>query len=116
MARRASAEAALAMPGSEGRFQKWARYSFWATLVLLVCFGCAVVFWKVEHCLINDPRFLVTATEPGERSESFQVEGQYYAAEEQIVQVFQRDFGRSLYVCPIAKRRLELMGIDWIKD
>jgi cell division protein FtsQ len=30
--------------------------------------------------------------------------------------MFQRDFGRSIYLCPIQERRRKLLAIDWVKD
>src|SRR5260370_25164941 len=38
------------------------------------------------------------------------------ASEADAGRVFARDFGRSLYLCPIAERRLGLLAIDWVKE
>ena len=52
----------------------------------------------------------------GRTNRDFQIEGIRNVTDEQIVQVFGRDFGRSIYLCPIRERRLKLLGIDWVKE
>jgi len=44
------------------------------------------------------------------------VEGIHYASASQVRHVFAKDFGRSLYLVPIQKRREELLEIDWVED
>jgi cell division protein FtsQ len=43
------------------------------------------------------------------------VEGIHYASTAQIRHVFAEDFGRSLYLVPIERRRTELLAIDWVE-
>ena len=70
-----------------------------------------------ENFLIKDSRFRVTESEDFKgRSPNLVVEGVKYASTSQIRHVFAEDFGRSLYLVPIQKRRLELLEIDWVED
>ena len=39
-----------------------------------------------------------------------------YASRAEVARVFARDFGRSVYLAPLAERRRGLMEIDWIRD
>jgi cell division protein FtsQ len=82
--------------------------------VLLAAIWCGL---EIERILINDKRFTLEGPpEPGVASHAFLVDGVRYASEQQIADVFRRDFGRSIYLCPIRDRRIGLMGIDWIKE
>jgi cell division protein FtsQ len=73
--------------------------------------------FAVEQFVVADKRFtLVGPPEPGIESEHFTIYGVTHAAEKQITDVFLRDFGRSIYLCPIAERRRSLLAIDWVQD
>jgi cell division protein FtsQ len=75
------------------------------------------VYTTLEQFLISDSRFLLTGPpEPGVPSDTFRIEGVVNASDQQIIAVFLRDFGRSLYLCPIQERRRKLLAIDWVKD
>jgi len=113
MARRAAAETAKPAPGGS----KAPRVMFWGVVGLLGATVLVVAAIKVEQFLISDPRFIVAGrSEPDRHSPDFQVTGHYYATEEQIEAVFARDFGRSVYLCPISLRRQQLLAIDWIEE
>jgi cell division protein FtsQ len=72
---------------------------------------------RADQFLVADQRVLLPGPpEPGTSSTYFRVEGTFHTAEQQVEQVFAHDFGRSIYLCPIAERRRELRGIDWVKD
>jgi cell division protein FtsQ len=115
MARRASAELAMPLQGNPGR--SFVRYFLAGVMALLVAVLVMVTLSRVEQFLIADTRFhLPPMPEPGTSSPFFEVEGIHYTSEQQVQQVFARDFGRSLYLCPIADRRRLLMGVDWVKD
>src|SRR5688572_3703528 len=86
------------------------------TLVMGVV-GFLYAYSTVEDFLIRDSRFIVQGPpEPGLASDFFRVEGAVHASEQQIAGTFQRDFGRSIYLCPIQERRRKLLAIDWVKD
>jgi cell division protein FtsQ len=115
MARRASAELAMRLPEKDGR--SFVRYFLAGVIALLVAVLAMITLTRVEQFLIADARFhLPPMPEPETSSPFFEVEGIHYTSEQQVQQVFARDFGRSLYLCPIADRRHLLMGVDWVKD
>jgi cell division protein FtsQ len=109
---------AQAVPGSAvGRF-----LNFTGT-VLAWMFGIALfigAIWglmALEQFVIHDKRFALTGPpEPGIDNDNFTIYGVTHASEKQITNVFLRDFGRSIYLCPIAERRRSLLGIDWVQD
>ena len=75
------------------------------------------MYLAIDNFLVTDIRFFLPGPpEPGEQSETFQINGVRNVTEEQIVQVFGRDFGRSVFLCPLKERRLKLLGIDWVKE
>jgi cell division protein FtsQ len=72
---------------------------------------------STEEFLIKDNRFRVAESEDFHgRSPNLLVQGIHYASTSQIRHVFAEDFGRSLYLVPIEKRRRELLEIDWVED
>jgi cell division protein FtsQ len=95
----------------------WGRFTFWLVtgIVLMVC--VLLVWRQTEDFLIKDPRFRIAEPEeyPG-HSPDLVVEGTHYASASQIRHVFAEDFGRSLYLVPIQKRRQQLLEIDWVED
>jgi cell division protein FtsQ len=117
MARRSSTvEAPAPVPRGRGVLSALQTTFNWAAAIC-VLLGAIWAGLEIEHILVNDTRFLLeSAPEPGVASRGFLVEGVRYASESQIADVFRRDFGRSIYLCPIRERRLALMGIDWIKE
>lgn len=119
MSRRGSAsasEAALRVR-TPGKYLRRARvFSMW---VLVACMLCGVVWGmaSVEQFVINDKTFVLDGPpEPGIKANAFQIEGVQHASEKQITDLFLRDFGRSIYLCPIAERRRRILGIDWVQE
>ena len=87
---------------------------------VLILAGILIAIWlyvTLENFLVTDSRFFLPGPpEPEERSEFFRIEGARNVTEEQVAQVFARDFGRSIYLLPLRERRLKLLGIDWVKE
>ncbi len=70
-----------------------------------------------ERFLVRDPRFEVSGPRDyGEESPDLRVEGIHYASRAKIDQIFGGDFGRSLYLLPIAERRDALKKVSWVRD
>lgn len=116
MARRAASEMSMSLPDavSERSLYRYVFGTIFAALsVVLVMFIAS----HVEQFFISDSRFVLpTAPESGAPNPNFNTDGLFYTADTQVTQVFARDFGRSIYLCPIAERRRMLLGIDWVKD
>jgi cell division protein FtsQ len=96
---------------------RWRRFAFWLGAGALLMVGTLFAWHRTEEFLIRDDRFRIS--EPDNiagQSPDLKVEGIRYASASQIRHVFAEDFGRSLYLVPLQKRRLQLMEIDWVED
>jgi cell division protein FtsQ len=72
--------------------------------------AAVVVPYKLDQFLASDSHFLLP--EAG----NFSVEGLLYTPQADVTRVFAGDFGRSVYLAPLAARRQALLKIDWVKD
>ena len=116
MARRAATDAAPRQSQRTARILRGIRVAFNTTLALCICVGALWAAARVEQFVVKDRRFLLAEPEPGVASKSFRIEGIRNASEQRITDVFARDFGRSVYLCPIEERRRRLLAVDWVKD
>jgi len=91
--------------GWRGRFR---RILIW-TAVGVGALAAIAGAYQIDQFLASDWRFILTGA-------SFRVTGIHYALRDEIVRVFARDFGRSVYLAPLAERRRSLMAIDWVRD
>lgn len=82
----------------------------------VVLVGGLYGFYRTERFVIRDPRFMLPTPEYGVESPGLKLAGMRYASRLQILHVFSDDFGRSLYLVPLKRRREQLRAIDWIKD
>jgi cell division protein FtsQ len=93
------------------------RYVFIATAVLAVGVAVLYVCSRVDQFLASDPRFRLAEPAPdGSKSPSLRVTGAVYAPQDAIFNVFGPDYGRSIYLLPMAERRRNLLAVDWVKD
>lgn len=92
-------------------FDSW---RIWATAFgwLAVCVSTAIAARKVERFVSNDAQFTLSAG----RRDAIHIDGARYASRAQVVRVFALDFGRSVYLMPLAERRRRLLAIDWVED
>jgi cell division protein FtsQ len=96
---------------------RWGRFAFWLAAGLFLMVSTLFAWHRTEEFLIKDSRFRVAEADAlGGQSPNLIVEGIHYASASQIRHVFAEDFGRSLYLVPIEKRRLQLLEIDWVED
>jgi cell division protein FtsQ len=79
--------------------------------IVLGAFAIAAAAYQVDEFLASDPHFLLPADAKG-----LSVQGVVYAPRADVARVFARDFGRSVYLIPLAERRSRLLGIDWVAD
>lgn len=68
-------------------------------------------FHRMEEFLIRNPRFALSGGDDG-----LLLAGAVHASHRAIEAVFAEDFGRSVYLVPIAERRTTLKTVDWVKD
>ncbi|MCU0245489.1 MAG: FtsQ-type POTRA domain-containing protein [Bryobacter sp.] len=109
-------------PAKKSAKRQKSRLSGWMQLGAAVglVFGVAVVFlgWQAaESFLVRDARFVLPPPlELGEEGPNLKIEGLRHASQQQVQQLFQNDYGRSVYLFPLVQRRRELLAIDWVKD
>jgi len=107
------------MPRQQERVQRvrWVRFTFWLVAGVLFMASTLVAWRRTEEFLIKDDRFRVPeADDLAGQSPNLIVEGIHYASASQVRHVFADDFGRSLYLVPVEKRRLQLLQIDWVEN
>jgi cell division protein FtsQ len=113
------ARAATAEPAPEWSFGKirWGRFVFWLIAGGIFMFVMLLIWYKIEQFLIKDDRFRVAEAEDFLRqSPNLTVKGVHYASPSQVRHLFAEDFGRSLYLVPVQKRREQLLEIDWVEE
>ncbi|HZU23995.1 MAG TPA: cell division protein FtsQ/DivIB [Bryobacteraceae bacterium] len=88
------------------------------TAVSLVVLGAAIyASQRLEQFLIRDSRFILAGpSDYGQPSPGLKIEGVVHASRWQVQRVFDRDFGRSVFLFPLAERRREIARVSWIKD
>jgi cell division protein FtsQ len=100
-----------------GRIWSIFRAIFITFSAIFTLFAGLWLYWTAEEFVIVDSRFFLPGPpEPGAPSKFFRVTGARHASEQQITNVFSRDFGRSVYLLPIEERRRQLLSIDWVKE
>jgi cell division protein FtsQ len=100
-----------------GERMRWGRFVFCVMAGLFLMVGTLFAWHRTEEFLIKDSRFRIAeADDFAGQSPNLIVEGIHYASASQIRHVFAEDFGRSLYLVPIEKRRVQLLEIDWVED
>lgn len=92
------------------------RWRLWAN----IAFGCAVLLVLVltgratRRFVISDPRFALPSAD--DRSAGLSMDGLVNASRSRVLATFNPDFGRSIFLVPLAERRRRLMAIDWVED
>lgn len=119
MPRRAATATALEIPVPKppSKLFRSVQTVFNWTAGITILVGCLFAAWQIEQFVLTDKRFTLQGPpEPGVPSEHFQIAGIQHASEQQITDAFLKDFGRSIYLCPIAERRRTLLAVDWVKE
>ena len=87
-----------------------------AVVTVLILVAAFLIFNRVERFLINDPRFALNGPEGASETPTLEVAGAAHASHRAIQAVFAGDSGRSVYMLPLADRRVALRAVDWVKD
>jgi cell division protein FtsQ len=109
--------APLAKPAPRASSKPARTAPLWPRITVGILAGAVVLtsvlagFRSLEQFLIRDPRFAFD--DPGN---SLLLTGAEHASHRAIEAVFAEDFGHSVYLIPIAERRMELKAVDWVKD
>ncbi|HYP14302.1 MAG TPA: FtsQ-type POTRA domain-containing protein, partial [Bryobacteraceae bacterium] len=102
--------------GSSSSMRRGFHYFFLFVSLLVIVFGLIWIYTTVEQFLVSSRRFILHGPPDSGASSSFRIEGSKNSSRRQITDVFLRDFGRSIYLCPIAERRRRLLAIGWVKE
>jgi cell division protein FtsQ len=92
------------------------RWRLWLGIIS-ACVVLAVVIYtgrRVRHFVISDPRF--TLASPDARGAGLSMEGLAHTSRSRVLATFKDDFGRSVFLVPIAERRRRLLAVDWVED
>jgi len=93
------------------------RYSAIAAAAGALLSACIYSVESFERFLIRDPRFFLPGpADYGLESPNLELHGVKYASRQQVLRVFEPDYGRSLYLFPLAARRRTLSGVRWVHD
>jgi cell division septal protein FtsQ len=93
-----------------------AKVSGWTFAFMLVLLAMAWVSWQAESFLKQDRRFTVALRTIDDSDDAIRITGVHNASKSRILAVFERDRGHSLYSLNPEKRRLQLRGIDWVRE
>jgi cell division protein FtsQ len=102
-----------------GKSRSWVSilgYTMRVTAAGILLVGALFGLNRAERFLVRDSRFILAAPDFGVESSGLQLEGVHNAARMEILNVFRQDFGRSIYLLPLSKRREQLSQLDWVRD
>jgi len=88
----------------------WARLLVWSAVAAGLAFGAK----EVGSFLSRDPRFGLACDANEAACADLEIRGAVYASKQRIQNVFIADFGKSVFLIPLAERRRHLLAIDWV--
>ena len=93
------------------------RYGLLVCGVSFLLAGAIYASQQFQQFLIRDPRFFLPGPpDYGLESPNLVLTGVKYASRAQILRLFEQDYGRSLYLFPLAERRRALRNVRWVHD
>jgi cell division protein FtsQ len=97
-------------PGWRARARLW----LLGALVGLLVFGAIAAVYQIDQYLASDSHFILPGS--SDAHPNLSIRGIEHTPAERVAAVFARDFGRSIYLLPLAERRRALLAIDWVRD
>src|ERR1700686_1142959 len=99
------------------RIRTVVRYGLLVTAISLTLAGGIYASQQFQQFLIRDTRFFLPGpADYGLESPYLELTGVKYASRAQVLRVFDQDYGRSLYLFPLAERRKALRNVRWVHD
>jgi cell division protein FtsQ len=93
------------------------RYGLLITAISVTLAGGIYASQQFQQFMIRDPRFFLPGpVDYGLESPNLELTGVKYASRAQVLRVFDQDYGRSLYLFPLADRRKTLRNMRWVHD
>jgi cell division protein FtsQ len=93
------------------------KYALLFALATSLLAGAIYAAQQAEQFIISDPRFFLPGPpDYGLESPNLELHGIRYSSRVRILNVFSRDFGRSLFLLPLAERRKALLKVSWVRD
>lgn len=86
----------------------WLGLVLWTGIAALAAMG----EMRLHAFAVTGPQFRLSPDRRG----ALRIEGAHYASRSRILRVFAADFGRSIFLIPLAERRRRLLGLDWVED
>lgn len=101
-------------PDAQPRWRDRARPWLLASLAVLLLLGVISAVYQLDHFLASSSRFILPGSP--EAHPNLSIQGLVHASSASVAGVFAQDFGRSIYLLPVAARRRALLGIHWVRD
>jgi cell division protein FtsQ len=93
------------------------RYGLLIVAISLTLAGGIYASQQFQQFLIRDTRFFLPGpADYGLESPNLELTGVKYASRAQVLRAFEQDYGRSLYLFPLAERRGTLRNVRWVHD
>jgi cell division protein FtsQ len=92
------------------------RAAAWSLAIVCVLVSAFLIYTRIEQFLIRDTRFTLTGDYTQGEARTLEIDGAAHASSRSVEAVFAEDFGRSVYLVPLAERRASLQAVDWVKD
>lgn len=108
---------ASAKKGRAARIGTVVRYGALVIGISLALAGGIYGSQQFQQFLIRDTRFFLPGpADYGLESPNLELTGIKYTSRAQVLRVFDQDYGRSLYLFPLADRRKALRNVRWVHD
>jgi len=102
-------------PGPAG-WRTRARFALLAGMWLLAALALWLAGSRLYGFLTTHPQFALPASPAEADGGKVQIQGLRYTPRREVLEVFAGDFGRSVFLVPLAQRRRQLMAIDWVRE